>query len=159
MQILQNVDGFRQNNSQGFLEFLELYKQNPVEKFLIFIIYPNYSLALNAVVFLGLEVYTLFYQACLVHNPLSCQWSGIPFQVCPGTRIYNSKGLPFLFPIKDLSRRPRKRSHVVCLCLCAKWTLLIERKCMQFLCTYIRTVRVNYTLILMDRRDRGGFMR
>ena len=46
MQFSQNIDGFKQNDSQGFLELVQLYKQNPLEKFFIFTIYPNYTLAL-----------------------------------------------------------------------------------------------------------------
>ena len=41
LQIYQNIDGFRQNNSQlkAFtLEFMDSYKQNPFEEFFIFII-------------------------------------------------------------------------------------------------------------------------
>ena len=35
MQFSQNIDGFRQNDSQGFKELVQLYKQKPLEKFLI----------------------------------------------------------------------------------------------------------------------------
>ena len=41
LQFAQNIDGFT-----GLLEFIKLYKQNPLEKFLIFTIYQNYTLAL-----------------------------------------------------------------------------------------------------------------
>ena len=34
LQFSQNIDGLIQNNAQGFLEFIKLYKQNPLEKFL-----------------------------------------------------------------------------------------------------------------------------
>ena len=34
-QFVQNIDGFRQNNSQCFvIKFIKLYKQNPLEKFI-----------------------------------------------------------------------------------------------------------------------------
>ena len=46
--IFQNIDGFRQNNSQGFLEPVQLCKQNPLEKCFIFTIYQNYTLALSS---------------------------------------------------------------------------------------------------------------
>ena len=46
-KFLKILDGFKQNNSQGFLEFTKLYKQNPLEKYFIFTIYQNYTLALN----------------------------------------------------------------------------------------------------------------
>ena len=47
-QLSQNKDGFRQNDSQGFLEFIKLYfyKQNPNREHFIFNIYQNYTLAL-----------------------------------------------------------------------------------------------------------------
>ena len=44
----QKSFGFRKNDSQGFLELIQLYKQNQLEKFFIFIIYQNYTLALKA---------------------------------------------------------------------------------------------------------------
>ena len=44
MQFCQKIDGFRQRFT-GLLELLQLYKQNPLEKFLIFTIYQNYTLA------------------------------------------------------------------------------------------------------------------
>ena len=47
MQFSQNIDGFWQNDSQELLELVQLNKQNPLEKFFIFIIYQNYTLALK----------------------------------------------------------------------------------------------------------------
>ena len=47
-QFSQNMDGFRQNDSQTteLLEFIKLCKQKPLEKFFIFTkIYQNYTLA------------------------------------------------------------------------------------------------------------------
>ena len=38
---------FRQNKSQGFSNSVQLYKQYPLEKFFIFTIYQNYTLALK----------------------------------------------------------------------------------------------------------------
>ena len=35
------------DETTGFLELIQLYKQNPLEKVLIFIIYQNYTLALR----------------------------------------------------------------------------------------------------------------
>ena len=46
MQFSQNIDGFKQSDSQGFQNSYKLYKQNPAEKFFIFTIYQNYTLAL-----------------------------------------------------------------------------------------------------------------
>ena len=48
VQNSQNIDGFRQNDSQGIKkEFIKLYKQNPLQKTLMFTIYQNYTLALS----------------------------------------------------------------------------------------------------------------
>ena len=47
MQFSQKIDGFRQKEFTGLLEVIQLYKQNPLEKFLIFTIYQNYTLALR----------------------------------------------------------------------------------------------------------------
>ena len=33
LQISQNTDGFRQNNSQGFRSFIKHYQQNPLDFF------------------------------------------------------------------------------------------------------------------------------
>ena len=50
MQFSQKIDGVWQKDSQGFSNsYKVLYKQNPFEKFLIFTIYQNYTLALNIV--------------------------------------------------------------------------------------------------------------
>ena len=46
MQFSQKIDGFRQKDSTGLLELIQLYKQNPFEQFIIFTIYQNYTLAL-----------------------------------------------------------------------------------------------------------------
>ena len=47
MQFSWNIDGFRQNDSHDFLELIQLYKSNPIEKFQIFTFYQNYTLALR----------------------------------------------------------------------------------------------------------------
>ena len=44
MQFSTKLDGFEQKDSQGF----ENYEQYPLEKFFIFTIYQNYTLALNS---------------------------------------------------------------------------------------------------------------
>ena len=38
---------FQTKRFTGLLELIQVYKQNPLEKFLIFTIYQNYTLALN----------------------------------------------------------------------------------------------------------------
>ena len=45
MQFSQNIDGFQTKWFTGLLELIQLYKQNPLEKILIFTIYQNYTLA------------------------------------------------------------------------------------------------------------------
>ena len=48
MQFSQNIDGVRQNDSQGFnTHTSSIYKQNPIEQFFIFTIYQNPTLALT----------------------------------------------------------------------------------------------------------------
>ena len=46
MQFSTNIDGFEQKDSQGFENSYNSYEQYPLEKFLIFTIYQNYTLAL-----------------------------------------------------------------------------------------------------------------
>ena len=41
-----SVDGFEQKDSQGFENSYNSYEQYPLEKFFIFTIYQNYTLAL-----------------------------------------------------------------------------------------------------------------
>ena len=46
MQLSKKIDGFEQKDSQGFENSYNSYEQYPLEKFLIFTIYQNYTLAL-----------------------------------------------------------------------------------------------------------------
>ena len=48
MQFSTKIDGFEQKDSQGFENSYNSYEQYPLEKFLIFTIYQNYTLALMA---------------------------------------------------------------------------------------------------------------
>ena len=47
MQFSTKIDGFEQKDSQGFESSYNSYEQYPLEKFLIFTIYQNYTLALK----------------------------------------------------------------------------------------------------------------
>ena len=47
MQFSMKIDGFEQKDSQGFENSYNSYEQYPLENFLIFTIYQNYTLALN----------------------------------------------------------------------------------------------------------------
>ena len=47
MQFSTKIDGFEQKDSQGFENSYNSYQQYPLEKFFIFTIYQNYTLALN----------------------------------------------------------------------------------------------------------------
>ena len=47
MQFSTNIDGFEQKDSQGFENSYNSYEQYPLEKFFIFTIYQNYTLALR----------------------------------------------------------------------------------------------------------------
>ena len=48
MQFSTKIDGFEQNDSQGFENSYNSYEQYPLENFLIFTIYQNYTLALKS---------------------------------------------------------------------------------------------------------------
>ena len=48
MQFSTKIDGFEQKDSQGFENSYNSYEQYPLEKFFIFTIYQNYTLALSA---------------------------------------------------------------------------------------------------------------
>ena len=47
MQFSTKIDGFEQKDSQGFENSYNSYEQYPLEKFFIFTIYQNYTLALK----------------------------------------------------------------------------------------------------------------
>ena len=47
MQFSTKIDGFEQKDSQGFENSYNSYEQYPLEKFLIFTIYQDYTLALS----------------------------------------------------------------------------------------------------------------
>ena len=47
MQFSTKIDGFEQKYSQGFENSYNSYEQYPLEKFFIFTIYQNYTLALS----------------------------------------------------------------------------------------------------------------
>ena len=47
MQFSMKIDGFEQNDSQGFENSYNSYEQYPLENFFIFTIYQNYTLALS----------------------------------------------------------------------------------------------------------------
>ena len=47
MQFSTKIDGFEQRDSQGFENSYNSYEQYPLEKFFIFTIYQNYTLALT----------------------------------------------------------------------------------------------------------------
>ena len=48
MQFSTKIDGFEQKDSQGFENSYNSYEQYPLEKFFIFTIYQNYTLALSS---------------------------------------------------------------------------------------------------------------
>ena len=53
MQFSTKIDGFEQKDSQGFENSYNSYEQSPLEKFFIFTIYQNYTLALRALEAVG----------------------------------------------------------------------------------------------------------
>ena len=50
MQFSTKIDGFEQKDSQGFENSYNSYEQYPLEKFFIFTIYQNYTLALKLII-------------------------------------------------------------------------------------------------------------
>ena len=60
MQFSMKLDGFEQKDSQGFENSYNSYEQYPLEKFFIFTIYQNYTLALTS---------QLIWQLSLRKNP------------------------------------------------------------------------------------------
>ena len=52
MQFSTKIDGFEQKDSQGFENSYNSYEQYPLEKFFIFTIYQNYTLALSKSAFI-----------------------------------------------------------------------------------------------------------
>ena len=65
MQFSTKIDGFEQKDSQGFDKSYNSYEQYPLEKFLIFTIYQNCTLALTKMADLGI----IFSQE-KTHHPL-----------------------------------------------------------------------------------------
>ena len=59
MQFSTKIDGFEQKDSQGFEDSYNSYEQYPLEKFFIFTIYQNYTLALKSSVIVNC-VYVVF---------------------------------------------------------------------------------------------------
>ena len=74
MQFSTKIDGFEQNDSQGFENSYNSYEQYPLEKFFIFTIYQNYTLALNV----------LNYFINITHVFLFCTWSRLKEQCVIG---------------------------------------------------------------------------
>ena len=89
MQFSQKIDGFRQKDSQGFLEPIQLYKQNPLEKFFIFTIYQNYTLALMSQAHTFMN--TISWIMHLYRVSLSCAL-GKPIDPCPQKKQYLENG-------------------------------------------------------------------
>ena len=56
MQFSTKIDGFEQKDSQGFENSYNSYEQYPLEKFFIFTIYQNYTLAKNVFTYLLLLI-------------------------------------------------------------------------------------------------------
>ena len=58
MQFFTKIDGFEQKDSQGFENSYNSYEQYPLEKFFIFTIYQNYTLALRTLLVQNTFIYT-----------------------------------------------------------------------------------------------------
>ena len=57
MQFSTKIDGFEQKDSQGFENSYNSYEQYPLEKFFIFTIYQNYTLALKSMLYSTSYIY------------------------------------------------------------------------------------------------------
>ena len=64
MQFSTKIDGFEQKDSQGFENSYNSYEQYPLEKFLIFTIYQNYTLALREVIMQSCVCRPLWMELC-----------------------------------------------------------------------------------------------
>ena len=60
MQFSTKIDGFEQKDSQGAENSYNSYEQYPLEKFFIFTIYQNYTLALSSSFFFFFLAKTYF---------------------------------------------------------------------------------------------------
>ena len=59
MQFSTKIDGFEQKDSQGFENSYNSYEQYPLEKYFIFTIYQNYTLALSEIWFHDFKLFFL----------------------------------------------------------------------------------------------------
>ena len=77
MQFSTKIDGLEQKDSQGFENSYNSYEQYPLEKFFIFTIYQNYTLALTQLTSLCLSSsFFLASMFCLTNTRItSCFWS------------------------------------------------------------------------------------
>ena len=67
MQFSTKIDGFEQKDSQGFENSYNSYEQYPLEKFFIFTIYQNYTLAINPLSFD--TSYKMYWPCMAKHEP------------------------------------------------------------------------------------------
>ena len=77
IQFSTKIDGFEQKDLQGFENSYNSYEQYPLEKFFIFTIYQNYTLALSCIC--GGQVYTLNQSQDKLSQPARCcelSWYG-----------------------------------------------------------------------------------
>ena len=80
MQFSTKIDGFEQKDSQGFENSYNSYEQYPLEKFFIFTIYQNYTLALKIIWSTCSMTWTAYEPLILC---LSCdEWSCGTYQNC-----------------------------------------------------------------------------
>ena len=71
MQFSTKIDGFEQKDSQGFENSYNSYEQYPLEKFFIFTIYQNYTLALIRITIANLCPNMINFDALDFRNSLS----------------------------------------------------------------------------------------
>ena len=123
MQFSTKIDGFEQKDSQGFENSYNSYEQYPLEKFFIFTIYQNYTLALisldrkqkykgvlfteklssshSSFYFLMSVLFSPMFSSLYFFIPLPCSYPAFP----PSLHILCSS--PFLHATKFSSRPVR----------------------------------------------------
>ena len=111
MQFSTKIDGFEQKDSQGFKNSYNSYEQYPLEKFFIFTIYQNYTLALTS------STYFTCIKGCSDDNGPSL----IILSSCSPTRLDHNISVPS-DSLSLLDIRTQTNSFI---CLWLSWRNLI----------------------------------
>ena len=127
-QFSTKIDGFEQKDSQGFENSYNSYEQYPLEKFFIFTIYQNYTLALSIINF------------CLF--PVLSQYLGNLNECNKLQQI--AMCMSKVTPTNNKKEGKKERNKTLCPDNTKCNLLLIMLKKKQFLATYCLTYRCTY---------------